>query len=139
MLVAAFGCGSGSSTTPTLDVHVIAIDAVRLRTDQVDEGRFAKTATFALADARTTSGAGAYVSLAGSLLDNQGAVVGELSAQPLWIPSGDSRVFALVDRELAPRPTAESVRVRVLRVEPSPPPQVHLEDLHTFDDHGQLV
>lgn len=103
-------------------IHVTS-DA-RLRTDTIGEGKFAELATFVLVEAENTSKQGVHVTLGGELVDEAGAVVGTLKAQSLYVPAGELRTFALVDKERKPRPTAKgaSIRVRGARVPPMPPP-----------------
>ncbi len=100
----------------------------KLRTDTVGGGEFSETATFVLVDAENTSTDGAYVTLAGELADGSGVTVGEFKAQSLWIPGGDSRTFALVDRERKARPTASAARIRVrsATIPDRPPPRASI-------------
>ncbi len=111
-----------------------------MRTDTVGEGKFASTATFVLVDAENTAGEGAYVTLTGQLTDGGGQVIGQLKPQSLWVPSHESRTFALVDTERVPRPAATSAKIVVRGAKvPLDPPRARIADVHTFDDHGKLV
>lgn len=121
-----------------LDAVRITGDA-RLRTDTVGDGKFASTASFVLIDAENTAPVGAYVTLGGSLL-GAGAVVGELKPQSLWVPAHETRTFALVDRERAPRPGATAAQIKVFgAVVPDDPPRAAIRELHSFDDRGKIV
>jgi hypothetical protein len=122
-----------------LDLDLVKVEAAQLRTDTVGAGEFTDNATFVLVDARNTAREGAYITLAGELKDEAGAVVGQLAPQSLWIPASEVRTFALVDSERKARPTAKTARAIVRGAVVLPPPLVHVEDVHTFDDHGQLV
>ncbi|HWU89146.1 MAG TPA: hypothetical protein VN253_17895 [Kofleriaceae bacterium] len=124
-----------------LDLELIRVstDAV-LRTDTVGGGAFTDTATFVLVDAENHGEVGAYVTLGGALVEQGGAEVGELKAQSLWIPAGESRTFALVDAERKPRPAARTVRIEVRgAVVPDDPPRARIEELHRFVDQDRLV
>jgi hypothetical protein len=133
-------CGR-SKPARALDLGAIRISGdVRMRTDTVGDGRFATTSSFVLVDAENTSATGAYVTLGGELIDASGITAGELRAQSLWIPGRDARMFALVDRDRLPRPSSTAARIKVYgAIIPDEPPRAHIEDVHTFDDHGQLV
>lgn len=128
-----------SEPVPTIDLAAIRVEGAHLRTDTVGEGRFERTATFVLVDARNTATQGAYVTIDGELLDERGQHLSGLLPQVLWIPAGEVRTYALVDAEAAPRPTARSARAIVRRAAALAPPLARIEALHTFDDHGQLV
>jgi hypothetical protein len=119
-----------------LDLERIEVRGATMRTDTVGD---TEIATFVLVDARNLATEGAYVTLGGELVDAAGTDVGQLTPQSLWIPAGDTRTFALVDTERKPRPTAKTARAKVRGARVDHPPLVHLEELHTFDDHGQLV
>jgi hypothetical protein len=133
------GCGH-SKAPRNLDLDDIRVlSDPKLRTDTVGDGKFASTASFVLVDAENTSGDGANVTLGGELTDASGAVVGHLRSQSLWIPSHDSRTFALVDTERVPRPTATAVRIKVHGAVIGEPPPARLYDTTSFDDHGKIV
>ena len=111
-----------------------------MRTDTVGDGEFTDTATFVLVDAENTSGEGAYVTLGGELTDDAGKKVSDLTLVSLWIPSHDSRTFALVDTERKPRPSATAARIHMRGAQvPTSGPTAHIEDIHAFDDHGRIV
>ena len=137
----AIGLAAGCTSVPTreLDRDRIVIEGAQMRTDSVGSGKFLDTATFVLVDARNTASEGAYVTLAGELVDAGGAVVGELAMQSLWIPAGETRMFALVDTERKPRSTAKTARAKVRGASVKPAPLAHIEDFHSFDDNGRLV
>lgn len=138
--LALAGCGRRAPAR-ALELDAIRISGdVRLRTDTVGDGKFASTSSFVLVDAENTSPTGAYVTLGGELTGSGGATLGTLRAQSLWIPGREARLFALVDRERVPRPGSAAARIKVYgAVIPDEPPRAHIEELHTFDDHGQLV
>jgi hypothetical protein len=119
-------------------IHVI--DNARLRTDLVGEGKFEEQATFVLVDAANDAGESAYVTLAGELDDASGAKVGDLRAQSLWIPAGEQRTFALVDRAHEPRPTAAAAKVFVRgATTPGSPPAATVDDQRQLVDDGKIV
>lgn len=130
---------SPAPATRELDLDLIKIETAQMRTDTVGSSPFVDTATFVLVEARNTASEGAYVTLAGQLIDDAGVVIAELAMQSLWVPAGDSRTFALVDSERKPRPTAKSARARVRGASIQPAPLAHLDDLHRFDDNGRIV
>lgn len=118
----------------------IKVDHARLRTDVVGIGKWAEPSAYVLADAKNVAAEGAYVTLAGSLLDAEGKEISALRAQSIYIPGGERRTFALVDADRKPRPDAKGAKVFVRGANvPKVPPPAHVEQLHTFDDHGQLV
>ncbi len=138
-LIALVACKGGEVKNLDLEKIVISGDA-RLRTDTVGGGEHTSTSSFVLIDARNTADQGAYVSLGGELVDGAGTILGTLKAQSLWVPSGESRTFALVDTERKPRPAATSTRIKVRGALISdPPPRARIADFHTFDDHGKVV
>jgi hypothetical protein len=124
----------------------LSLDAIRVtgdfkvRTDTVGDGEHASKATFLLVDAENGAGEGAYVTLAGDLVDTAGTTVGYLKPQSLWIPPGERRTFALVDTERQARPSATSARIKVKgAMIPTEPPPARIEQLHVFDDYGKTV
>jgi len=123
-----------------LDLDLVRITGEgKLRTDTVGDA-IEETATFVLVDAENTGKEGAYVTLAGELADAGGAVVGEFKAQSLWIPAGESRTYALVDRDRKARPTAQAAKIRVRSATiPDKPPPAHVDQIRTVDDAGKLV
>jgi hypothetical protein len=126
-------------------VHEIDHDLVRvtsdarLRTDTIGSGKFAELATFVLVEAENTSKEDAYVTLTGDLADAAGAKVSDLKPQSLWIPSGERRSFALVDRERKARPTAQAASIRVRGARVAPPPPVHLDGTRQISDQDKVV
>lgn len=139
ILVALAGCDSPTRRPLDLDLVRISPNA-KLRTDTVDDGRFASTATFVLVDAENVGSESAYVTLAGDLGDAEGDPVGRLKAQSLWVPAGEVRTFALVDREHKARPTAKTAQIRVRSAMiPASPPPVRVDAVAEYEDHGKLV
>ncbi|MBA2544813.1 MAG: hypothetical protein H0V17_34530 [Deltaproteobacteria bacterium] len=141
-LVALIGllaaCGKGDPKRE-LDLDRIEVLGANMRTDTVGGGDFAETATFVLVDAKNLANEGAYVTLGGELVDASGMKISDLSPQSLWIPAGEIRTYALVDTERKARPTAKTARAKVRGASVFPPPLARIEDVHTFDDHGQMV
>lgn len=132
-------CGE---TTPKreLDLDLIHVsNNARMTSDSVGEGKFVEQATFVLVDAENTAGEGAYVTLGGELVGTGGAVVGKLIAQSIWVPAHESRTFALVDTERKERPDAKTARIKVRGALVSAAPTAHIEELHSFDSHDQLI
>ncbi|NVB84186.1 MAG: hypothetical protein HOV81_37770 [Kofleriaceae bacterium] len=119
-------------------IHVTG-DA-RLRTDTVGDGKFADLSTFVLVEAENTATDGAYVTLGGELADETDHTVGILRAQSIYVPAGEKRTFALVDKDRKPRPTAKAARIRVrgARVAPMPPP-AHVEGMREIPDGDKTV
>ncbi len=139
LLLALAACDAKEARQLDLDLIHISPDA-QLRTDAVGEGKFEERATFVLVDAANGAREGAYVTLTGELADASGAKVGELRTQSLWIPAGETRTFALVDRERQPRPTAASAKIHVRGAAvPSSPPPARVGELREIPDDGKLV
>lgn len=155
LLMALAACSKSESASKQLDPTVIeVVDNARLRTDtvgllhevndrqpelSVEDRRFASEATFVLVDAKNPTPDGAYVTLAGDLLGDGGAKVGTLKAQSLWIPSGETRTFALVDSERVPRPATTSAKIVVTgALVTHDPPRMRITDEHTFVDKYTL-
>ncbi len=132
------GCAKHESRQLDFDLIRVTSDA-RLRTDTVGEGKFAELATFVLVEAENTSEQGAYVTLAGELTDAAGGRVSELRPQSLWIPGGELRTFALVDREREPRPTAKAARIYVRGAKLGKPPPVQIDRMRQVDDHDKVI
>jgi len=126
-----------SERTPKreLDIDKIEVKGAIMRTDDVADHK----STFVLVDAKNGNAEAAWVTLAGELVDASGTVVANLMPQSLWIPAGDVRTYALVDGELLERPTAKTARVKVRGATVDFAPPAHIEELHEFDDHGQIV
>jgi len=131
----AGACGKQSSSKQ-LDVNSIeVVDNARLRTDTVGEAQFASTSTFVLVDAKNPTPDGAYITLAGDLRDQGGAVVGQLKAQSLWIPPGEIRTYALIDTERVARPATTGAKIVVTgALVTHDPPRVRITDAHSFVD-----
>jgi hypothetical protein len=139
VLVAVLACEGGKSSELDHELIHVSPDA-RLRTDTVGDGKFAEQATFVLVDADNTGAQGAYVTLNGELADAGGTQVGELRAQSLWIPAGEQRTFALVDRERKPRPTAAAARIHVRGASiPTTPPPAHVGELRELTENGKVI
>ena len=94
-----------------------------------------------LVDAENTSKEGAYVTLAGDLADADAARRSPSSRRSsLWIPAGESRTFALVDRERKPRPTATRRRSScAARRFPSSHRRRRVDQIREIEDDGKLV
>jgi hypothetical protein len=143
LLLIASACGKAPELTRQLDPKSITIGAAHMRTDRVGEGVHERIATFVLVDANNTASEGAYVTLDGQLLDGAGQPIAELLPHVLWVPPGETRTFALVEK--APedpteaRPTPKSARARLRGTMILPAPLARIEDIRTHDDHGQLV
>jgi hypothetical protein len=137
-LAVAVGCAKREARE--LDHSLIRVTSdARLRTDTIGEGRHADLATFVLVEAENTSKAGAYVTLAGELVDEAGAIIGQLRPQSLWVPGGELRTFALVDQERMPRPTAKGARIYVRGARVNLPPPARVEDIRQIPDGDKLV
>ncbi len=141
LLLALLAIACSRTPKRELDLDLIKVPGpARMRTDTVGVGKFAAPATFVLVDAENTAAEGAYVTLGGELTDANGATVGTLNPMSLWVPAHESRTFALVDAERKERPGTTSARVKVRgALVPAAPPTARIEELHSFDDHGQLV
>ena len=111
----------------------------RLRTDAIGEGKWLEQATFVLVEAENTSKDGAYVTLAGDLVDPAGGTVGTLKPQSLWVPPGELRTFALVDSERKPRPTAKGARLFVRGARKGNAPPAHVEGVRSVPDGDRIV
>jgi hypothetical protein len=137
VLLVLAACGRASEPASEVDTSKIVPGHANLRTDVVGEGtEFASTATFVLVDVTNGGTDSAYVAIGGELRDQAGAAVAELAVQSLWLPAGETRLYALVDTERVARPTATGARALVRGAAKLPPPLARLEDVHEFDDHG---
>lgn len=138
LLVALAGCAKRESRQLDLDLVRVTSDA-RLRTDTVGDGKFTDLATFVLVEAENTAKEGAYVTLGGELADESGTRVSELRAQSLWIPAGELRTFALVDKQRKPRPSAKAAKIYVRGAKLGKPPPATVHGLRAIDDHGKAI
>ena len=130
LLAVSTACAKSKSHQLDLDYVRVSTDA-RLRTDTVGVGTFEEHATFVLVDAENTSKEGAYITLGGKLSDASGTELGLLRAQSLWVPAGESRTFALVDRERKARPASARARIEVKgALVPAVPPPNRVVKLH---------
>lgn len=121
-------------------VEVVAAN-VRVLTGPVGTGDFRSEATYVLVDARNRHTDDLAVTLAGSLVNEAGEVVGELRPKSLRIPgNGGVRMFSLIDRDQAARPAATGARVVVrgaMRLDYPPP--VVVADGRVDVDEGRAV
>lgn len=136
LIAASAACSKNENASKQLDVNSIeVIDNARLRTDTVGEAQFASVSTFVLVDAKNPTPEGAYVTLAGELLGDAGAKIGTLKAQSLWIPSGETRTYALIDSERVPRPATTSAKIVVTgALVTRDGPRMRVTEQHTFVD-----
>jgi hypothetical protein len=126
--------------TKQLDFDLIRVTSdARLRTDKVGDGKFTDLATFVLVEAENTSDKGAYVTLGGELTDEGGKHVSELRAQSLWIPAGELRTFALIDKVRKPRPEAKAAKIYVRGAKLDQPPPAHIEGFRQVDDNDKVL
>lgn len=138
-LVAISACAKSKAHQLDLDFIRVSADA-KLRTDTVGVGTFEEQATFVLVDADNTSREGAYVTLGGKLADADGRPLGELRAQSIWIPPGETRTFALVDKERKPRPASARARIEVKgALVPAAPPPYRVAQLQEFPQDDKVV
>jgi hypothetical protein len=128
-------------TRRQLDLDLVRVTSeARLRTDTVGDGAFTETATFVLVDAENTGAEGAYITLGGELTDTANHVVSELKPQSLWIPGGETRTYALVDRQRQPRPAARRAVIKVRSATiPEAPPPARVDRIRVLEDDGKLV
>ena len=133
-----FACASEPSRQLDTDLIRVTKDA-NLRTDTIGDGKFTELATFVLVEAENTSKEGAYVTLGGELTDGTN-VVSQLRAQSLWIPPGEMRTFALIDKERKPRPSAKAARIHVRgAMVPRTPPPMNVEGLREVADGDKTI
>ncbi len=138
-VLALVACEDAATRKLDLDKIIITPDA-KLRTDTVGEGQFSQRASFVLVDAENIGSEGAVVALGGQLTDDHGAAVGELKPQSLWVPAGETRTFALVDRAQSSRPDARAAHIVVRSATiPSYPPSAHVDQIREVPDNGKLV
>ncbi|MEZ4359449.1 MAG: hypothetical protein R3B48_04655 [Kofleriaceae bacterium] len=140
LTLAGPGC-QAPTPRPTLDPSLVWVSAeAKVRTDTVGEGPFASQATFVLVDAENRAAEPAMITLGGTFRDEANAVVGTLRAESLWVPAGGRRMFALVDRDRVPRPTARGAQILVSGARVAArPPIMHLEQERTYEDYGKIV
>ena len=140
ILLLAFASCAKKPDTRQLDFDKIRVTSdANLRTDTVGDGKFTDLSTFVLVEAENTSEQGAYVTLAGELTDETGKQVGELRAQSLWIPAGELRTFALVDKQRKPRPDAKAAKIYVRGAQLDQPPPARVDGFRQVDDHDKVV
>jgi hypothetical protein len=120
------------------DLIRVTSDA-RLRTDTIGDGKWTELATFVLVEAENTSKEGAYVTLTGELANEAGVAIGQLKPQSLWVPAGEIRTFALVDRERKPRPDAKGAHIRVRGAQVSKPPPAHIDGFKQVTDGNRVL
>jgi hypothetical protein len=138
VLAHSAGCAKKAAHEVNHDLIHVTSDA-RLRTDTIGEGKWLELATFVLVEAENTSKDGAYVTLTGELANDAGKTISELKPQSLWIPAGEIRTFALVDRERKPRPDAKGARIRVRGAQISRPPPAHIDQFKQVTDGDKVL
>src|SRR6202012_3358257 len=58
----------------------------------------------------------------------------------IWVPAGESRTYALVDRARLPRPTAAAAKIIVRSATiPASPPPARVDQIREVHDNGNLV
>jgi hypothetical protein len=138
LLLALASCAKNEARQ--LDQALIRVTSdARLRTDTIGGGQHTDLSTFVLVEAENTSSQGAYVTLGGELTDEAGTQVGELRAQSLWVPGGELRTFALVDKQRKPRPDAKAARIYVRGAKLGAPPPATVHGVRQLDDHGKAI
>jgi hypothetical protein len=132
-------CSKPSSSRELAHDVIRVTNDARLRIDMIGEGKWEALATFVLVDAENTSKQGAYVSLAGDLVDESGTKIGAFKPQSLWVPAGAVRTFALVDQERKPRPTARGAQIFVRGAKTGHPPPAHVDDVKQVPSEDKIV
>jgi hypothetical protein len=124
-----------------LDKDKIEINTnAEIITDSIGQGKYETTATYVLVDATNRTGREAFITLAGSMSDASGALIGPLRPESLRMGDGESRTFALIDDKNLPRPNAKAVSVVVKSViVPEPAAPVRISNQTSFDDYGKMV
>jgi hypothetical protein len=123
-----------------LDYDMIRVtNDARLRTDAIGDGKWTDLATFVLVEAENTAKEGAYVTLAGDLVDEAGATVGSFKPQSLYIPGGELRTFALIDQQHKPRPSARGAKIFVRGARVGIPPAAHVDGVRTIPDGNRII
>ena len=139
LLVALFACAKKEHARE-LDRDLIRVTSdAKLRTDTIGDAKLTDLSTFVLVEAENTSEQGAYVTLGGELTDESGKQLGELRAQSLWIPAHELRTFALVDKQLEPRPDAKAAKIYVRSAQLGPPPPAHIDGFRQLDDADKVI
>lgn len=143
-LVIGLALAAASCQVPraeALDPELISVSPkVTMRTDTVGEGEHSANASFVLVEAENRGTQAATVSLSGTFRDEHGETLGVLRAESLWMPAGGRRLFALVDRDRQPRPTARGAQIVVSGVRAAPrPPIMHIEGERSHDDFGKII
>ncbi|HWM84601.1 MAG TPA: hypothetical protein VNO33_02160 [Kofleriaceae bacterium] len=107
-------CDDGGSK-PEVDRSQIqlALDKLAVKTGPVGVERWRSEASYVLIEARNPTEHDLDVTLAGELRDS-GANSWPLRRESLRVPSGGSRLFALVDAGQAARPQATGARIEVV-------------------------
>lgn len=138
--VAALAACSKSTTRHEIDHDLIRVtNDARLRTDTIGDGKWQELTTFVLVEAENASKDGAYVTLAGELVDAGGVTVGELKPQSLWVPAGEVRTFALIDSARKPRHTAKGARIRVRGARTGAPPPARVDGMRQVSDGDKVL
>jgi len=141
-LIAAAGC----ERSARFHLSEIGSELIQIRTadatiahGKVGVGRHEGRGTFALVDAVNPLPVALDVSLAGDLLDANGAPVARLNPESVRIPARGQRTFALVHhlREV-PEAVAVSVRVHDSRATLHPAP-ISVSDEHVYRDGDRVV
>jgi len=133
------GCAK-KAATHEVDHDLIRVTSdARLRTDQIGEGKWLELATFVLVEAENTSNEGAYITLTGDLANEVGTKISELKPQSLWVPAGEIRTFALIDRERKPRPDAKGASIRVRGARVGHPPPAHVDQFKQLTDGDKVL
>ncbi len=108
-------CRESSWTKPEVDrarIQVVA-EKLAIKTGPVGEPKWRKQATYALVEARNTTGEDVMVTLGGELKDEARHSAWPLRRESLRVPAGGTRLFALVDQDQAERPQATGARIEV--------------------------
>ncbi|HEY0254689.1 MAG TPA: hypothetical protein VGC41_24350 [Kofleriaceae bacterium] len=140
VLVLLAVCACGKPSRNSLDLDLVRITGQgKMRTDTIGD-TVQETATFVLVDAQNTGKDGAYITLAGDLVDADKKPVGDFKPTSLYIPAGEIRTFALVDRERKPRPTALGAKIVVRSATiPEKTPPASVDQVKEIEDNGKLV
>jgi hypothetical protein len=122
-----------------IEPELIAVSEIQtIRTDTIaDAGR---DATFVLVDAANRSPDEALVTLGGEWLDAGGASLGRLRKETLRMPPGATRTFALLDGNLAARPSATRARIEVVDAAvPFTRATMRIVEGKVYEDQGRAV